>query len=226
MYLLSRSVSIYYSPLTISAPSNATDAFTAQDSRADHGKGTNADSTIENESTCEYWTVVRNSGSSSVTVKLGWNTLSCNIYGLDSMHIALWDTTTSKWKDKGNGGTTGTLAVGTIVSLDTLNVFGIITLADKFCTSLQPFATATNVSCPGSSNGKAMVNPKGATPPYIYSWSPTVGGCISLWGLAAGSYYVTITDSRNCAITDLAIEAILIPFISLSQPPNQTVTIP
>jgi hypothetical protein len=73
-----------YHPLTISAPTNATDAFTAQYFSANHNKGTNADSTIENESVCEYWKLTRTNGSSNVTVKLGWNWNSCNVYGLDS----------------------------------------------------------------------------------------------------------------------------------------------
>lgn len=191
-----------FHPLTISAPTNPTDAFTAQYFLANHGKGTNADSTIENESLCEYWKLYRTSGSSNVRVSLGWNWNSCNVYGKDSMHVAIWDTSSAKWKDKGNSGTTGTLTEGTVTSLDTLSVFGIITLADKFCTTLQPILTATDVTCLGNSNGTANASAMGATPPYSYNWSPAIGGSISLWGLIAGTYYVTVTDSRMCTIID------------------------
>ena len=191
-----------YHPLSISAPANATDAFTAKYFWANHNKGTNADSTIENESICEYWKLERNAGTSNVTVKLGWNTLSCNVYGLDSMHIAVWDTATSKWKDKGNGGTTGNLTSGTVVSSSAISTFGIMTLADKFCTSLQRSLIQNNIRCSYGFDGSAIVIPTGATPPYSYVWSNNKGSDSLINDLDTGNYVCTITDSRGCIVRD------------------------
>jgi hypothetical protein len=118
------------------------------------------------------------------------------------MHVAVWDTTTLKWKDKGNAGTTGNLSVGTVVSVDTLNKFGIITLADKFCTTLHTITTAKDVTCPGLSNGIARVSSSGATLPYTYNWTPIISSSNLVWNLNPGIYQVTTTDSRNCQVSD------------------------
>jgi len=58
-------------------------------------------------------------------------------------------------------------------------------------------ANITHVSCYGGSNGSITANPTGGTPPYSYVWSngqqtQTAGGLI------AGTYTVTITDSKGC----------------------------
>ncbi len=65
-----------YHPLSITAPSSATDAYTVEYSATNpiaiYG-GTKVDS-LEEVSTAEYWVLTRNAGSSTVTPKLGWNT--------------------------------------------------------------------------------------------------------------------------------------------------------
>lgn len=54
------------------------------------------------------------------------------------------------------------------------------------------------VSCPGALDGKLKISISGGTPPYSISW--TNGDSLStLNALAAGSYGVTITDSRACS---------------------------
>ena len=63
-------------------------------------------------------------------------------------------------------------------------------------------ATQTNASCLGSSTGSVTVAGNGGTPAYQYSINGVLfqaGGVFS--NLAAGSYTITIKDSRNCVNT-------------------------
>lgn len=78
-------------------------------------------------SQCEYWTIVRNIGTINRTVTLSWDMNSCGVTLLSDLRIAYFNGTS--WDDKGNGGTTGTVAAGTIVSGSALNTFGPFTLA-------------------------------------------------------------------------------------------------
>src|SRR6185369_11328332 len=51
-----------------------------------------------------------------------------------------------------------------------------------------------------STNNSASVTASGGTSGYTYSWSN--GGTTStISGLANGTYYVTVTDSRSCTAT-------------------------
>ena len=68
-----------------------------------------------------------------------------------------------------------------------------------------PLATSTDVSCPGNGNGNAISNPKGATPPYTYNWSPLPGATARIWNLSIGMYYISITDSRGCEVSEWRI---------------------
>ena len=58
-------------------------------------------------------------------------------------------------------------------------------------------ATPTNVTCPGGSDGAIDVTVTGGTPAYTYTWSDGVVG-EDRTNLAAGTYTVTVTDSRGC----------------------------
>jgi gliding motility-associated-like protein len=97
-----------------------------------------------------------------------------------------------------------------------------VTITDaNFCVVQQtlnvtqpPVLTASlslinQVSCFGGSNGSAIVNPIGGTPPYSYSWntSPTQTTQV-VNNLSAGSYSATVTDSRNCSFVTSALTII------------------
>jgi len=62
---------------------------------------------------------------------------------------------------------------------------------------IDPFATITNVSCFGGSNGSIDITVTGGTPAYSFLWS---NGEISedISGLTAGVYTVTVTDANGC----------------------------
>ena len=57
----------------------------------------------------------------------------------------------------------------------------------------------TNVLCYGNATGTATVAASGGTPPYTYSWNtaPVQTGTTAT-SLAAGTYSITVTDSKGC----------------------------
>jgi large repetitive protein len=66
--------------------------------------------------------------------------------------------------------------------------------------------TITNIACFGNQNGAISITPNGGTAPFTYDWSNDGPDVIDndpkdLTGLVAGTYTVTITDSRNCVFT-------------------------
>ncbi|MEX1188941.1 MAG: T9SS type A sorting domain-containing protein [Bacteroidia bacterium] len=122
----------FYRPIGISAPSNATDHFTAQFYMAtSDGTYTHAskDPTIDHLSQCEYWTLDRTNGSSNVVVTLSWNTTSCGVTNLGDLLVARWNG--SMWKDHGNGGTTGNTTAGTLNSNSAISSFSPFTLSSS-----------------------------------------------------------------------------------------------
>ncbi|MBL7927087.1 MAG: T9SS type A sorting domain-containing protein [Bacteroidia bacterium] len=67
-------------------------------------------------------------------------------------------------------------------------------------TLLTCTAGSSNASCKGAANGSANVTAAGGTPPYSYLWS---NGGINAFEpyLTAGTYTVTVTDSKGCTTT-------------------------
>ncbi|MBL7925958.1 MAG: T9SS type A sorting domain-containing protein [Bacteroidia bacterium] len=95
-----------------------------------------------------------------------------------------------------------------LVGVVSAGAYSVIILDSKGCTILanifvtQPnvlvlSSTQSNVSCNGGADGKSTVNHSGGTAPFTYLWS---NGSTSktATGLAAGTYTVTVTDSKGC----------------------------
>jgi len=61
-----------------------------------------------------------------------------------------------------------------------------------------------NLNCFGDTSGAINLSVSGGTPGYSYIWS-TTATTANIANLLPGTYYVTITDSRNCSIADSAI---------------------
>jgi gliding motility-associated-like protein len=63
--------------------------------------------------------------------------------------------------------------------------------------------TPTNVKCNGGNDGAIALTVSGGTAPYTYSWTSTgfTAATKDIATLVAGGYSVTITDSKNCALT-------------------------
>ncbi len=57
--------------------------------------------------------------------------------------------------------------------------------------------TATELLCPGATDGEATANVMGGTAPFSYAWS-NGGNTATISGLGAGEYTVTVTDANGC----------------------------
>jgi hypothetical protein len=55
----------------------------------------------------------------------------------------------------------------------------------------------TPAACDGSATGSAIVTPSGGVPPYDFYWS-NAETTAEINNLAAGTYYISITDINNC----------------------------
>lgn len=72
------------------------------------------------------------------------------------------------------------------------------------CEANPVFVTTlpTSPSCEGGPDGQILVQVTGGVPPYTYAWA---GGLLPLPqqnNLAAGTYFVTVTDVAGCAVAD------------------------
>ncbi len=118
---------------------------------------------------------------------------------------------TYAWSPSGGTSATGvSLAAGTYTvtvkdhnGCSNATAKATITQPSKIRDSLVA-ALTTEVSCYGGSNGSETVGVKDGTPPYTFTWSPSVSISATASGLTAGSYSVVINDANGCAGTALA----------------------
>lgn len=83
----------------------------------------------------------------------------------------------------------------------------VINEPDTLVATIAPF---TNPTCNGIDNGTATVSETGGTGPYTYTWSTIpVQTASTATGLGAGTFIVTVTDSKGC--TDTAQVALVAP---------------
>ena len=107
-----------------------------------------------------------------------------------------------------NGATTSTITnqPGETVAVtvtDANHCAAVISVTIINPTQIIPNTRVTNVLCFGDANGAVNLNPSGGTPGYTYVWGDgSTNSAIS--GLAPGTYYFTITDSRGCSTNDSA----------------------
>ncbi|MBN8701556.1 MAG: gliding motility-associated C-terminal domain-containing protein [Bacteroidetes bacterium] len=115
-----------------------------------------------------------------------------------------------QWSNGSTNANSGALSVGNhfvqvkdnscIVKVDTAYV--AIGVAPAISTSLA----FTSPSCNADSNGTGYVSIISGVSPFTIQWTNTVGVTISnndtVKNLIAGLYYVQITDSNNCILTD------------------------
>lgn len=65
-------------------------------------------------------------------------------------------------------------------------------------------SSQTNVNCFGNSTGNVNLNTSGGTPSYSYNWS-NGATTQNISNLNAGTYSVTVTDSKGCTTTTSAV---------------------
>lgn len=121
---------VVYAPIAIAAPGVITDQFTAEYFQVSPNalySTSSLEAGLDHVSDCEYWMLDRTTGSSNVAVTLSWDTRSCGVTDPSELRVARWDG--AQWTNKGNGGTTGTTAAGTVVSTAAVTDFGPFTLA-------------------------------------------------------------------------------------------------
>ncbi|MBI2270636.1 MAG: SBBP repeat-containing protein [Bacteroidetes bacterium] len=92
----------------------------------------------------------------------------------------------------------------TVTIRDAAGVTATSTAIVTINTGFTATTTSTNTTCYGSINGNASANPGSGTPPYVYNWSNGLGSGFQVSGLSAGTYTVTITDSKGCTATSNA----------------------
>ncbi|MBU0489424.1 MAG: T9SS type A sorting domain-containing protein [Bacteroidetes bacterium] len=93
--------------------------------------------------------------------------------------------------------TTALLALCLLVSLSTT-----AQLHEQFTINqpneLLSVVDVTHAGCDGSATGSAIVTPSGGTSPYNFLWS-NAETTDEISNLAAGTYYISITDANNCS---------------------------
>jgi hypothetical protein len=116
----------------ISAPSTATDVFTAEFFNTPQAYGNSSLAPIAVVSNCEYWTLNRNAGTSNVFVTIGWKSSDCpRTYVTDPSTLLVSGWNGTKWASYGMSSPTGAASSGTITSSAALSVFGPIALASS-----------------------------------------------------------------------------------------------
>ena len=135
-----------YAPISISAPTNATDHFTASYSFANPNSGgyltTSLGTGLNRVSLQEYWILNRTNGISNVGVTLTFDiSRSGSISTLNDLRVARWNG--SQWVDEGNTGTTGNAgnnASGTVKSNPAIADFSPFTLGSSTANNALPLS--------------------------------------------------------------------------------------
>lgn len=145
----------HYSPVTITAPSLATDAFTVEYFFADPQSvpyNVNLrDAGLSQISRREYWMVDRTTGSSSIDVALTWNSArSGDITDINDLRVVHWNG--SSWEDKGQNNLSGDANAGEIRS-NTNSSFSPFTIGSSSTENPLPVSLVSfDVFCPGQNN--------------------------------------------------------------------------
>ncbi len=95
------------------------------------------------------------------------------------------------------------------------NTFTVTVTDNNNCTQTKSYVlneplvlsnsqSTRDASCNGTLNGFAKVTAQGGNSGYVYNWS-NGSSLDSISGVSAGTYYVTISDSKSCSITDTIV---------------------
>ncbi|GAA4463597.1 hypothetical protein GCM10023093_12430 [Nemorincola caseinilytica] len=132
--------------------------------------------------------------------------VSCNGGANGTIDLSVSGGTTAYTYSWSNGATTQDLtglSAGTYSVLVT-DAKGCTVTVSKTITApsaVTATTSSTNALCNGCANGTASVSAGGGTPSYTYLWS-TGATTSSVSGLAAGTYTVTVKDTKNCQVVN------------------------
>lgn len=100
---------------------------------------------------------------------------------------------------------------------------GIVECIKITAGSINLNVQATNLTCPNVNTGQVQATVTGGAPPYTFQWSNGLQGPV-ISNLAAGTYTVTVTDTRGCSVTATATVTSPPPLIAAITPTNPTCT--
>lgn len=147
-----------YRLIGISAPSTATDSYTAQyfntSALGTYPNG-NRDAALSHVSAAEYWMLNRTAGTSAVNVTLSWNTNSGGVGSLADLRVAGWNG--SFWANLGNTTPTGNTTSGTVTSSLTSTTSGPYTLSTTTTANSLPIVLA-DLNCGINSFGNPEIS--------------------------------------------------------------------
>jgi gliding motility-associated-like protein len=105
------------------------------------------------------------------------------------------------WSNGSSGQTASNLSAGiysvVVTDAKACTATDSITILEPPCPNLIVDITANHVTCAGSATGSAVALPSFGIPPYNFLWS-TGSTSSAISNLAAGNYWVQVTDNRNC----------------------------
>jgi hypothetical protein len=156
--------SLLYRPISISAPSVASDAFSAQYFNVNPNNIypiAQRAATLDRVSSAEYWMLNRIAGASNVNVTLSWGSNSEAVINPNLLRVATWNG--SLWTDQGNGATTGTATSGTVRTAASSAIYGPFTLNEnKLPVGLEdPLSNKTDITIypnPATNNASIELN--------------------------------------------------------------------
>ena len=122
--------------------------------------------------------------------------ITVTVNGGVSPYTYHWGTTTTT-----TGSQTGFTSGTYIITVTDVNGCST-TVSDNVSqpNALSPTLSITSANC-NTSNGAAVVTEAGGTPNYTYIWSGGLGTTDSIHAVPAGSYTLTVTDSKGCKDT-------------------------
>ena len=199
-----------YNPLAITAPSSASDAFTAEfisgSANASYSLSSKESSLAEMDED-GYWKLARSNGSSAPTITLNWHSLKCGVTSPSTLSFAQWDAATGTWLNKGNAAnTSSSLTHSGSLAFSSTPIPLVLGNIRKMAAN-----AGTDTSfCAGGSVGLSASGSYG-TSPFTYAWSPATGLSSATVSNPTASpastttYTVTVTDARGCTASDAVV---------------------